>query len=249
MTIALALLASCKYDKVADGTYPDQKIYFPAAREGNRFVVNAVPEANKPYRFEIKDNKFKIPLSVYRGGVTTDGSFTAGITVDNDTVNSLITNGVLLTTELLPANQYTVTNSVTVGSGEDGAPFDLSINLEYLLANLTMQKAVCLRLAGSGVTTSATLNKVIIILNPAILIPTAAFNTSIVDGNPKNLRFNNTSANGVKYSWNFGDGGTSTEKSPAHLYAAAGTYTVTLVTEGVTGEAQKATLTTTVTVP
>jgi len=30
------------------------------------------------------------------------------------------------------------------------------------------------------------------------------------------------------YSWTFGDGGTSTEQNPLHIYAAAGTYTVTL---------------------
>lgn len=31
-----------------------------------------------------------------------------------------------------------------------------------------------------------------------------------------------------QFQWNFGDGGSSTEASPAHLYAAAGNYTVTL---------------------
>ena len=32
----------------------------------------------------------------------------------------------------------------------------------------------------------------------------------------------------ASYSWDFGDGGTSTETSPSHTYAAANTYTVTL---------------------
>src|SRR5205807_5748948 len=31
------------------------------------------------------------------------------------------------------------------------------------------------------------------------------------------------------WAWNFGDGGTSTEESPSHHYAAAGTYTVSLI--------------------
>jgi PKD repeat protein len=33
----------------------------------------------------------------------------------------------------------------------------------------------------------------------------------------------------AEWSWNFGDGSTSSESSPAHTYAAPGQYTVTLV--------------------
>jgi PKD repeat protein len=31
------------------------------------------------------------------------------------------------------------------------------------------------------------------------------------------------------YAWDFGDGSTSSVENPTHLYAAAGTYTVTLI--------------------
>lgn len=37
-----------------------------------------------------------------------------------------------------------------------------------------------------------------------------------------------TSGTAGNYSWNFGDGKTSTEKNPTHTYASAGTYNVTL---------------------
>lgn len=46
------------------------------------------------------------------------------------------------------------------------------------------------------------------------------------------VNFNNTTTgtvSGVSYSWNFGDASTSTNSSPSHLYAANGTYTVTLI--------------------
>lgn len=43
------------------------------------------------------------------------------------------------------------------------------------------------------------------------------------------VQFNNSSSNSTTYSWSFGDGGVSTAASPGHTYAAAGTYTVTLV--------------------
>jgi len=52
-------------------------------------------------------------------------------------------------------------------------------------------------------------------------------------------QFNNLSKGGISaYSWNFGDGATSTITSPAHLYAHGGTYNATLkitATGGCTG--------------
>ena len=37
-----------------------------------------------------------------------------------------------------------------------------------------------------------------------------------------------TAATGLKYTWSFGDGTTSTDQNPTHAYAAAGTYNVSL---------------------
>jgi len=45
---------------------------------------------------------------------------------------------------------------------------------------------------------------------------------------PLPVSFTNTSQNSVSWLWNFGDGGTSNEKSPSHTFAAAGQYTITL---------------------
>lgn len=51
--------------------------------------------------------------------------------------------------------------------------------------------------------------------------------------------FTNTDANAVSYSWDFGDGNTSTDEHPTHVYASAGTYTVCLTATdfcGTTGQ-------------
>ncbi|WP_051605503.1 discoidin domain-containing protein [Sediminibacter sp. Hel_I_10] len=40
--------------------------------------------------------------------------------------------------------------------------------------------------------------------------------------------FTNNSANGISYLWDFGDGTTSTEENPQHIYDGSGPYTVTL---------------------
>lgn len=52
---------------------------------------------------------------------------------------------------------------------------------------------------------------------------------------PLKAVFNNTSTGAASYSWDFGDGKTSTEKNPTHRYSAAGTYLVTLVVKNSSG--------------
>ena len=55
---------------------------------------------------------------------------------------------------------------------------------------------------------------------------TAAFDTGTIDG--LTVSFINASINGASYTWDFGDGNTSTDSDPTHTYAADGVYTVTL---------------------
>ena len=45
---------------------------------------------------------------------------------------------------------------------------------------------------------------------------------------PFTITFKNTTSYGKTYSWNFGDGGTSTSPTPTHIYATPGTYRIEL---------------------
>lgn len=64
-------------------------------------------------------------------------------------------------------------------------------------------------------------------------VPVAQLSVSDSVGcSPMNVSFTNQSVNGLTYSWNFGDGNSSTQYSPTHTYAIAGVYTVTLITTG-----------------
>ena len=56
-------------------------------------------------------------------------------------------------------------------------------------------------------------------------VPTANFTSSI---NGQSISFSNTTTNANSYSWDFGDGNTSTDFEPSHTYNADGTYTVAM---------------------
>lgn len=67
--------------------------------------------------------------------------------------------------------------------------------------------------------------------------PTAGFTASPQNATNQVITFTNTSLsnfsgsdNTLHYYWDFGDGSTSTEKSPQHLFPKSGTYNVELVT-------------------
>ncbi len=56
----------------------------------------------------------------------------------------------------------------------------------------------------------------------------AQFTTPPAGCAPYTATFNNTSLAGQSFLWNFGDGATSTDDSPTHLYNTPGTYNVSL---------------------
>jgi gliding motility-associated-like protein len=57
----------------------------------------------------------------------------------------------------------------------------------------------------------------------------ARVETPLMGCAPYNAYFNNTSLGGHDYFWDFGDGNTSTEMSPTHLYNNIGTYNIRLI--------------------
>ena len=72
---------------------------------------------------------------------------------------------------------------------------------------------------------------------PPPAIPTADFSATPTSGNtPLAVAFDDLSSGTIdSYSWNFGDGGSSTSQSPSHTYIAAGSYNVTLTVSNVSG--------------
>ncbi len=64
----------------------------------------------------------------------------------------------------------------------------------------------------------------------------AQFTSSPMVGRaPLEVQFTDRSSGATTWNWNFGDGSTSTEQNPVHVYSASGTYKVTLSVNGTEG--------------
>jgi PKD repeat protein len=80
-------------------------------------------------------------------------------------------------------------------------------------------------------------------------VPSASFTAAPASGTaPLSVQFTDTSTGSpTAWSWDFGDGATSTAQNPSHTYPTAGTYTAKLVASNAAGSSQPATNTISVT--
>lgn len=256
----ITVLSSCDYRKIGDVDYGSQKIYIPAAAVADGaggfngfFNISALATPDRSFRYIIDKDKRKlnIPLSVLRSGAILSGVVKVDITIQTDSVNKLINNGVLKGTNtfVLPATAFSMESSVTIPSGEGTAGFTLSVNLDYLIANINNKQAIGLKVTSDQIASNPKYGTAIIYIDPQFLVPTANF-AFLLNTGTKKVDFNNTSINGLTYSWNYGDASAiETTKSPSHTYANSGTYNVTLTTLGALGDENKSVLSKTVTVP
>lgn len=114
-----------------------------------------------------------------------------------------------------PARNTHVTNSVSAES--HNAIKDAVINMETNIGLIESPEPVSL----NGILTTQEIR---------FLAPKPLFRAFPTKGPPTlNVRFQNFSTGHiVRYLWDFGDGGTSLERSPTHSYVAEGKYTIKL---------------------
>ncbi len=74
------------------------------------------------------------------------------------------------------------------------------------------------------------------VVEAASAIPATAGFDAATESSYQEYTFTNTSFNGASFEWDFGDGNTSTEKSPTHTYTSDGAYTVQLTAKNVGGD-------------
>lgn len=246
LLVVLTAITSCSYQKIGEADFPEGIIYLPAAANGN-YLINRIPAANSDYRFQVNAvaNEFIIPLSVYRSGLNISSSFTVDVKADSDRVVALLTKGAFgeSTIGILPQDKYELTSLVEMNGGDRKAPFTLKIDLDYLLSNEAVNDIYVLgvNISSADCESNKTLSTAIIMIYPEILHPVADFSYR-AGTEEKQIRFTNASDYQVSSQWDFGDGNSSTETSPSHVYDAVGTYSVKLTVTGVSGEISEKTI-------
>src|SRR5690606_1896659 len=133
---------------------PGQVIYMPTAADGIYYAntvpnVYNVPTGGAPSRFYIDEGmgRLVIPLGVYRGGLSYDGTLPVDINISSTVVNDLIDEGTLTGVEVLPSERYSVPPSVEIMNGEESAVFNLNIDLIFLKANLDKKFAIAVEIS------------------------------------------------------------------------------------------------------
>ena len=119
------------------------------------------------------------------------------------------------------------------GDGSDHATTQHPLHVYEAAGTYTVTQVVQTPVGAQTVTKA---NYITVIAPP----PTAAFVASEARGDvPFEVTFanNSTSTSPVTYRWNFGDGSTSTEESPTHIYTRPGLYVVSLAATNLGGTA------------
>ncbi|XZF12489.1 PKD domain-containing protein [Chitinophagaceae bacterium MMS25-I14] len=184
------------------------------------------------------------PVHVY----TTAGTYTVKLIVSSnsgcaDSVSQTITVypqpavafNTANTAQCINGNSFAFANTSSLSSGVmtyawtfgDGWT-DTVANPVHIYTAAGTYTVKLIATTGSGCKDSATAT-VTVYPKPA---PAFTINAATQCFNTNNYSFTNTSAisaGTLTYLWNFGDGNSDTAASPAHTYAAAGTYSVTLI--------------------
>jgi len=193
------------------------------------------------------------------------GTYTVTLTVIDSSSNQATDSLIITTTS--PSTPLSASGSASPNSGEapltvnftgsasgGTAPYSYSWNFGDGSSSSSQNPSHIYSSAGSYTVTftvtdstaSQASDSIAITAQTQISALAASCTASPTSGDiPLTVNFTGTAAGGISpyaYSWNFGDGTSSTEQNPSHTYTQAGTYSVTLtVTDSASSQATAST--------
>ncbi|RYZ26643.1 MAG: DUF1735 domain-containing protein [Sphingobacteriales bacterium] len=227
--MTMAMLSSCKFKKIDDAMFPEEKLYIAAAANGI-YWINSVPSSanlptpGNPSRFStnLSEGRMIVPLGIYRGGISNSNTVEVTMTPKTDTVQKLIANGQLNGATLLPSEKYNINSALVIPHGQTTGFSDLNVDLNFLKSNPNQIYAIAIEASSSQRTMNPLLNTVVVVIDTRLLVPSANFSYKVDATDWKKITFNNTSSNIISSEWDFGDGTSSMENQPLHTFPSAG---------------------------
>ena len=157
-------------------------------------------------------------IQLLDGEQTVELGFT--LAVGNDYRLSISGPGGLFRQTSNVSYPYDLAGLITITGASDSTE-----TYDYFYDWKVISSGECPRTEAKVTTLSGIMNTVFVASADSIKLP----------NQPGDIQFTDLSAAAVSWSWDFGDGTTSTDQNPLHTYSLVGNYTVSLVATGVDG--------------
>lgn len=135
-TIIVLILVQCEEDQNEWGfaliSMPQASVYDGASTNNYPVPLDNNP-AIQNYVLDTVANTIDIYLGVYRSGLQPLAACSVDIFTKQDTVNQLIAGEVISNAAMLPADVYTLPQTVFISDGERETFFKLTVNLQKLI--------------------------------------------------------------------------------------------------------------------
>ena len=172
------IFSGCDYQEIMSATYPENHIYMPTAKKGVYILNSATPDSVSPvtqgaayqYMLDIPKNQFIIPMGVYLSGVNEQPAFSVSVAMNADTITSLLSQLAYAGYEVLPSTYLKFSNKVDFAKNQQDASFNITIDYDYLKANLTKKYLLAVTVSSVDVQTNKKLSTTVINLNPHFLL-------------------------------------------------------------------------------
>ncbi len=185
------------------------------------FGDNTTSKVENPDKVYASPGSYQVVLTATAAGCVAIDSQT--VTIHPKPVSAFSTSNVCEGKPMLFNNLSTISSGNLGYFWEfgDGSGTSSNASPNYTYSNAGNYNVTLVTTSGKSCTD--TLQKPVRVFD----LPVTAFSFSNACTNDT-IGFTNTTSGAANYQWDFGDGATSTNLSPDHVYTAPGTYTVTL---------------------
>ncbi|SFD54975.1 protein of unknown function [Chitinophaga sp. CF118] len=186
--ITCFIILACNKEETKYGItniFMPQAVNMSGGINANYTVPSGTDSSTYNYQLDEENKKINIILGVSRAGMQASEAFSVDIVTNTDTINQLLTNGILDTTTLLmPSSMYTLPTDIAVAGGKSEGTFNLSVDINQIKENQYAGKKLALavsirskgkyEVAPSLATTIVIVNVDALVIGPSVNI-TAAY--------------------------------------------------------------------------